>query len=89
VVVTLEASRESVTVKVRDQGQGIPAEELPKLFRPFGRTRVRATAGEQSTGLGLAIARRIVEGHGGKLTVESQVGRGSEFQLVLPRFDPQ
>lgn len=86
VIVTLEASPESVTVSVRDQGQGIPAEELPKLFRPFGRTRVRGTAGEQSTGLGLAIARRIVEGHGGEIAVESQVGRGSEFRVVLPRF---
>lgn len=89
VVVTLEASPESVTVKVRDQGQGIPPEELPKLFRPFGRTRVRATAGEHSTGLGLAIARRIVEGHGGKISVESQVGSGSEFRFVLPRSAPR
>lgn len=89
VVVTLDVSPESVTICVRDQGQGIPVEELPKLFRPFGRTRVRGTAGEQSTGLGLAIARRIVEGHGGTITVESQVGRGSEFRVVLPRFTQQ
>jgi signal transduction histidine kinase/methanogenic corrinoid protein MtbC1 len=72
------------TVAVQDQGQGIPAKDLDKLFTPFGKTSVRSTAGEQSTGLGLAIARRIVEGHGGRIWVESEVGRGSTFFFTLP-----
>ncbi len=88
VVVALDVAPESVTIRVRDQGQGIPKEDVPKLFRPFGRTRVRGTAGEQSTGLGLAIARRIVEGHGGTIAVESKVGSGSEFRFALPRTAP-
>lgn len=73
-----------VTVAVQDQGQGIPAADLPKLFKPFSKASVRTTAGEQSTGLGLAIVRRIIEGHGGRIQVESKVGQGSTFAFTLP-----
>lgn len=76
------------TVTVQDQGQGIPAADLPKLFQPFSRTSVRSTAGEQSTGLGLAIVRRMVEGHGGRIWVESVVGQGSTFCFTLPLTAP-
>jgi len=72
------------TVAVQDQGQGIPAADLPKLFKPFSQTSVRSTAGEQSTGLGLAIVRRMVEGHGGRIWVESEQGKGSTFFFTLP-----
>lgn len=72
------------TVAVQDQGQGIPAADLPKLFKPFSRASVRTTDGEQSTGLGLAIVRRIIEGHGGRIWVESEVGKGSTFFFTLP-----
>jgi PAS domain S-box-containing protein len=84
--VTVQASRVngSVVVSVRDQGQGIPAEELDKLFKPFGKTTVRSTAGERSTGLGLAICRKIIEGHGGRIWAESEVGKGSIFSFSLP-----
>ena len=84
--VTVQASRVqgSVVVSVRDQGQGIPAEELDKLFKPFGRTSARVTDGEKSTGLGLAICRRIVEGHHGRIWAESEVGKGSIFSFSLP-----
>ena len=71
-------------VEVCDQGQGIPAEEIGKLFHRYQKTSVRPTGGEQSTGLGLAIARQIVEAHGGKVGVESEVGRGSTFHFTLP-----
>jgi signal transduction histidine kinase len=77
-------SAEFVTVAVKDQGQGIPEADLPKLFKPFGMASVRSTAGEQSTGLGLAIVRNIVDGHGGRIWVESEVGRGSTFSFTLP-----
>ncbi len=82
--VSLAGTDEFATVSVADQGQGIPAADLPKLFKPFGTASVRATGGEPSTGLGLAIARRIIEGHGGRLWVESEVGRGSTFFFTLP-----
>jgi len=84
--VTVLASRGdgNVVVSIRDQGQGIPTEELDQLFKPFGRTSVRGTAGEKSSGLGLAICRRIVEGHGGRIWAESELGKGSVFSFSLP-----
>ncbi|MEO7273089.1 MAG: ATP-binding protein [Vicinamibacterales bacterium] len=84
VQVSVTAAADIVTVAVRDQGQGIPEADLSKLFKPFSTTRVRSTAGEQSTGLGLAIVRSIVEGHGGRIRVESEVDRGSTFSFTLP-----
>jgi signal transduction histidine kinase len=71
-------------VSVQDQGQGIPEQEMGKLFTDFGRTSVRPTGGEKSTGLGLAIVKRIVEAHDGRIWVESQVGVGSVFTFALP-----
>ena len=82
--VRLERAGEFAIVAVQDEGQGIPGADLPKLFKPFGKASVRTTGGEQSTGLGLAIVHRIVEGHGGRIWVESEVGRGSTFFFTLP-----
>ncbi len=84
VVVRAVAEDGGVRIEVRDQGPGIPEAERGKLFQPFGKTSVRGTAGEKSTGLGLAIARKIVEDHGGRIQVESQVGVGSVFAFTLP-----
>jgi signal transduction histidine kinase len=85
-VITLRArvmGNEAV-ISVQDQGQGIPAGEVGKLFTDFGRTSVKPTGGEKSTGLGLAIVKRMVEAHGGRVWVESQVGVGSTFTFTLP-----
>jgi len=73
-----------VVVAVTDEGQGIPSGDIDRLFIPFESLSVKSTAGEQSTGLGLAIARRIVEGHGGQIWVRSEVGVGSTFSFSLP-----
>lgn len=75
---------EEIIISVSDQGQGIPADELDRLFAPFQKLSVKGTAGEQSTGLGLAIVKRIVEGHRGKVSVQSEVGVGSTFSFSLP-----
>jgi signal transduction histidine kinase len=74
----------NVVLMVRDQGPGIPPNELVKLFKPFQKTSVKSTAGEKSTGLGLAIVKKIVEGHHGKIWIESQVGHGTTFFVSLP-----
>ncbi|MFH0794230.1 MAG: ATP-binding protein, partial [bacterium] len=78
------AEGEQVEISVEDQGQGIPEDEIPKMFREFGRLSVRPTAGESSTGLGLAIVKRMVEAHGGRIWVQSQHGVGSVFTFALP-----
>jgi signal transduction histidine kinase len=78
-----EADKE-VLISVKDEGQGIPEKEKEKLFKPFEKLSVRGTAGESSTGLGLAITRKIAEGHGGKIRAESTVGKGSTFYVTLP-----
>jgi len=73
-----------VEVSVSDTGEGIPAEDLPHIFERFYRvdkSRARATGG---SGLGLTIAKRLVEAHGGKITVQSELGKGSRFSFTLP-----
>jgi signal transduction histidine kinase len=84
VSVTLEECEGHARIAVQDHGQGIPPDELDRLFRPFQKTSVQSTAGEQSTGLGLAIVQKIVQGHEGKVWVDSEVGKGSTFVVELP-----
>jgi signal transduction histidine kinase len=85
-VVTLEVYpvENGVEFSVTDQGEGIPLAEQSRLFGAFQRASTRPTAGESSTGLGLSICKKIVELHGGRIGVESAVGRGSRFFFILP-----
>jgi signal transduction histidine kinase/DNA-binding response OmpR family regulator len=73
-----------VRVGVRDQGEGIAAGDLPKLFRKFSQIDSSATRKAGGTGLGLVICKGIVEQHGGEITVESTPGQGSTFYFTLP-----
>jgi signal transduction histidine kinase len=73
-----------IRTEVVDSGIGINSSELTKLFRPFSRTSNIPTAGEQSTGLGLAIARKVVNLHGGEIGVESIINQGSTFYFTIP-----
>ncbi len=88
VTVSLAQQGSEVVLAVSDQGQGIPAGEMHRLFQWLGKTSVRGTGGEKSSGLGLAICRRIVEGHRGRLWAESAVGQGSTFYVALPVTEP-
>lgn len=81
VIVEVTAGGDAVEVAVRDTGHGIPAEDLPRLFERFYRGSTR----QPGTGLGLSIARNLVRLHGGDISVASEVGRGSEFRVRLPR----
>ena len=82
--ISIQPAGDEIQVSVRDEGPGIPDNELENLFKPFQRTSVKSTNGEKSTGLGLVIVKRIVEGHGGHIQVESQPGKGSIFTVGLP-----
>jgi signal transduction histidine kinase len=73
-------------ISVQDQGPGILPEERQRLFQAFQRLSARPTGGERSTGLGLAITRRVVEAHGGQIGAESVPGRGATFWFTLPEL---
>jgi signal transduction histidine kinase len=75
---------------VQDNGPGIAPADQAKIFEEFQQADNSATKKKGGTGLGLSISRRIVEMHGGKLWVESEVGKGSVFQFTLPvQVEPQ
>ncbi len=84
IVVSLDAEGEFARVTVRDEGPGLCEADKNRLFDGFQKLNPRPTGGEKSTGLGLLIARKMVEAHGGKLTVESAPGKGSTFGFMLP-----
>jgi signal transduction histidine kinase len=69
---------------VKDQGIGIPAEHLPRVFDHFHRVDNRNTRQVGGTGIGLTIAKHLVEAHGGRIWVESEPGKGSTFRFTLP-----
>jgi len=69
---------------VRDEGPGLTPEDQARIFTAFERAGTRKTAGERSIGLGLAIARMVVEAHGGRIGVESLPGEGATFRVSLP-----
>lgn len=82
--VSLFLESKEVQIDVRDHGPGIAPHEIPQLFQPYSVTSNRPTGGEKSTGLGLAIAKRLVEAHGGQIGVKSELGSGSTFSIRLP-----
>jgi two-component system, OmpR family, sensor histidine kinase BaeS len=77
-------SKRSLVISVKDTGEGIAAENLPHLFERFYRVESSRARSEGGAGLGLAIVRQLVEAHGGQVKVESQVGKGSTFYVLLP-----
>lgn len=85
VELTANLKEENIHISVIDQGQGIPANELNLLFKPFITSSVRSTGGEKSTGLGLVITKKLIEQHGGALSVDSEQGKGSVFTIVMPQ----
>jgi len=78
ITIAIEARNFQAAIHVRDSGRGIAPEHLPNIFRPFYTTK------GNGTGLGLSLARRIVEEHQGAVEVTSTVGKGTQFTVLLP-----
>jgi signal transduction histidine kinase len=72
------------TLEIEDSGQGIPPDELSKIFQKFQQTSTKATEGEKGSGLGLSIVQQLVELHDGKISVQSTLGKGTIFRLEFP-----
>ncbi len=90
--ISLKAERipAGARITVRDTGEGIPPEDLPYAFDRFWRgDRSRSSAGGAGSGLGLAIARQLVQAHGGQIGVESELGQGTMFFIDLPAGEPE
>src|SRR6266702_1750811 len=86
--VSVEAADGTVVLQVADTGEGIPTVELPRIFERFYRVDKARTRRTGGTGLGLAIVRHVAEAHGGIVTVDSEVGKGSTFTVTLPSAGP-
>lgn len=78
---------DSVRITVRDNGRGVPAQDLPRVFDAFYRADENSAAKIEGTGLGLSVVKGVVDKHGGQITVESEPDQGTTFQVTLPR-DP-
>jgi len=76
--VNAETSPEGLTISIQDSGCGIPEEFIDSVFSPFFTTK------EKGTGLGLAVASKTIEGHGGNIQVTSKEGKGSTFYVFIP-----
>lgn len=86
--VSAAANAEHIDLAVSDTGTGITPENLRNIFRPFFTTKTgrdRPAGSNSGSGVGLAFCRRIVDAHGGEITVQSQIGQGSTFTVRLPR----
>jgi two-component system phosphate regulon sensor histidine kinase PhoR len=74
----------NLRIAVSDEGVGIPRREHRNIFKKFYRVDERLSSEAEGSGLGLAIVRHVVQGHGGRIEVESEPGMGSTFTIILP-----
>ena len=84
VLIKTKKSNKELLLTIKDHGEGMSPEILTKLFKPFGHRRYKKRTGKKSIGLGMAIAKIIIESHQGKIWAESKPGKGSEFFVSLP-----
>ncbi len=83
--ITVSEKYPAVIIKLRDQGIGIPHEEIPYVFEKMYRASNSKNISVKGTGLGLFVVSQIIRAHGGKIKVDSQLGEGTEFTIILPR----
>jgi signal transduction histidine kinase len=79
ITIRLQDNNDQFTIKIEDTGVGIPKEKIDSIFRPFRSTK------QQGMGLGLAFCKDTVEKHGGSISVTSKVGKGTTFEISLPK----
>lgn len=89
VEVDIRSSAETITISVRDHGIGIPQEQLEHIFERFYRAVDASTKAIPGHGIGLFVAAQIIKHHGGTITVESAMGKGSTFHITLPLIGQQ
>ncbi|MGB9431200.1 MAG: ATP-binding protein [Candidatus Acidiferrum sp.] len=89
IVLSAETRGDEVIFTVADTGIGIPQADQPRIFERFYRVDVARSREAGGTGLGLSISKHLVEAHGGRIWVESEVGVGSKFHFAVPVFDPE
>jgi signal transduction histidine kinase len=82
--VNLKKDQQNVCIEVMDRGTGIPSHELNRLFDKFYQGRSTIRYSRKGTGLGLTLVKHTIEAHGGRMSVKSQVGKGSTFTIILP-----
>ena len=84
ITISIDKEDNEIRLNVIEQGPGIKAEDVEKLFKAFNRLGHRTTGGESSHGLGLSICLKIIEAHGGSIDIESAPGRGTKLAIWLP-----
>ena len=84
VTVKLKRDNGNALLQVTDKGIGIPWKEIPKIFTRFYQSENKSVAGAKGSGLGLTLAKHIVEAHSGTIEVESETGKGSTFTVRIP-----
>ena len=84
VILSVTVENGNAVIVVRDEGMGIAAEEIPRLFNPYERSEAQTARETEGTGLGLAISRSLVEAHGGTLALDSVLGEGTVVTITLP-----
>ena len=82
IAITSDVTNDKITITVEDNGEGIPKEDIPKLFKRFSQGTIKKRS--TGTGFGLYLSRQIIEAHGGKIWLESELGKGSKFKFSIP-----
>ena len=85
--INLEVGGEEVKITIKDNGGGIPEDKLPKIFSKFYKTNMSETRADGGIGLGLYLCKQIIDLHGGRMWVESMVGKGTSVHFTLPKID--
>lgn len=87
VVVVVKRDTNSIMVTVKDSGMGVAAEDHAAIFQEFHQLKIGGSGKLEGTGLGLSLAKRMIELHGGRIWVESELGKGASFTFALPDRD--